>query len=286
MSLNASYSFREGWIGLRRARLASVVTISTVALTLFLLSSMLLMTINIHRIIDTFKKKMSIEIFMDSSQTAAQIMELENRLLRTPGVQEAVFISKEKALEKFREEFGEDPLALLGENPLPPSFQITLKPQYRTPARAEEAVHWISQLEGVDEVVYHGRLFKTVDRWSRTILLVDFCLLLLVLVSTLLLVANTLRLTLLVQSKNIKIMRLVGATQWFIRMPYIIQGVIEGGLGGTLSALILWIVLKGVLLRFPVVLHGVLTVLGMPILLGVFLGFFGSLIGLKRFLRT
>ncbi len=271
---------------MRRARMASVITISTVALTLFLFGSMLLMTINVHRIIETFKKRMSIEVFIDGGLTEAQIIELGKNLLRTPGIQEAVFISKDEALEKFREEFGEDPLVLLGENPLPPSFQITLKPQYRTPARAEEAVQGINLLDGVDEVVYHGRLFKTVDHWSRVILIVDLCLLFLVLASTLFLVANTLRLTLLVQSKNIEIMRLVGATQWFIRMPYIIQGVIEGGFGGIFAVLLLWVVLKILLLRFPVVLHGVLPVLGIPIFLGIFLGFFGSIIGLKRFLRT
>lgn len=286
MSLNLTYSFKEGWFGLRRAKLASVITISTIAFTLFLLSLVTLLSVNIQRIVETFKNRMSIEVFIDNSQTQEQVNELKNRLMLIPGVQEAVFISKENALQKFREEFGEDPLSLLGENPLPPSFHVLLKPTYRVPAKTDSIANQIRRHAGVDEVVYHGRLFKTVDQWSRIILLIDLGLLLIVLVASLFLIANTLRLSLLTQSKNIQIMHLVGATKGFIQRPYWVQGIIEGGLGGAIATFILWIVLRGIIFQFSLHLQGIRTIVLMPFVLGVFLGFLGSTIGLARFLRA
>ena len=285
MSLNLLYSCREGWKNLRRAKLSSAVTVTTVALMLFLLGSVSLITVNVRHLVDTFRKKMTIEVFIDNSQTDEQIASLRFKLEQVVGVQKAVFISKDEALNQFKEEFGNDPMAVLGENPLPPSFQIALKPFYRTPGYAESIAKRIRQIEGVDEVVYQGQLFKVVDRWSRMVLLVDIGLVVIVLTITILLVANTLRLTLSAQSKNIHIMRLVGATTAFIRMPFLIQGILEGGLGGTIASVMLWLVFKGVLPRLSVVLEGFLPVAWSSVALGILLGLIGSVIGLKRFLR-
>jgi cell division transport system permease protein len=285
MSLNVMYGFGEGWRGLRRARLATVVTVTTVALMLFLLGSFVLVTVNIRQIVETFKKKMSFEVFIDNTLNESQIDILSNKLTRVSGVQKVDYISKENALRIFQLEYGNDLISLLGENPLPPSFQIILKPLYRTPDRAESVVKRINLLEGVDEVIYRGRLFKLVDQWSRVVLIVDFGLLIIVFVAALLLIANTLRLTISAQSKNIQIMRLVGAKTMFIRLPYLIQGMVEGGLGGAISTVALWLVYKGILFRFPVQLHGVSVALLSPFVLGFFLGITGSHIGLKRFLK-
>jgi cell division transport system permease protein len=279
------YGFREGWNGLRRARLATVVTVSTVALMLFLLGAFVLVTVNVRQIVGTFKSKMSFEVFIDNSLNESQINALHQKLLLTAGVQDAKFITKEEALNRFQLEYGDELVSLLGENPLPPSFQITLKPLQRTPERAEGIVKRINLLEGVDEVVYRGRLFKAVDQWSRVVMIVDLGLLILVFSATLLLVANTLRLTISAQSKNIQIMRLVGAKTTFIRLPYMIQGMLEGGLGGIISTILLWLLYKGILLRFPVRLQGVGIALSVPLVLGIVLGGLGSHIGLKRFLK-
>jgi cell division transport system permease protein len=286
MSLNLLYGFREGWKGLRRARLASIVTITTVALMLFILGLFVLVTVNIHQIVETFKKKMSFEVFIDNSLNPSQIDSLRQHLSRVPGVQQAVFISKNEALRKFQQEYGDDLVSLLGENPLPPSFQIILRSSYRTPERAEAVVRRIQFLEGVDEVVYRGKLFSVVDQWSRIVLIVDFGLLVLVFIAALMLIGNTLRLTISAQSKNIQIMRLVGAKTMFIRLPYMIQGMLEGGLGGAISSAALWLVYKGVFIRFASRLHGVEAALSAPFILGIILGVLGSYIGLKRFLKV
>jgi hypothetical protein len=108
MSLNVMYGFREGWNGLRRARLATVVTVSTVALMLFLLGAFVLVTVNVRQIVGTFKSKMSFEVFIDNSLNESQINALHQKLLLTAGVQDAKFITKEEALNRFQLEYGDE----------------------------------------------------------------------------------------------------------------------------------------------------------------------------------
>ena len=285
MSLNLIYSVREGWVGMRRAKAASAVTVGTVGLTLLLFTLFTVLTVNVQRVVDALKRKMSIEAFIDPVLGAEQIVRLEKDLKTVRGVDRVQFISKEQALEKFRKEFGEDPLSILGENPLPSSFQIVLKPDFRTSAEANRAVSEIWRIAGIEEVVFHGTLFRAIEQYSRIVILVDLCFLGVAFLVTLLLVANTMRLSLLAQSKTIQIMHLVGATRSFIRRPYLIQGMLEGGLGGGLAALATALVLQIIRIRFPLLFRGTWPLVLLPFAMGLILGFWGSRLGLKRFLH-
>jgi cell division transport system permease protein len=286
MSLNLSYSFREGVNGLRRARVASIVTITTVAVTLTLLDLFLILTVNVQRIINTLKSQISLEVFIDPTLPATDIESLGRQLSAVVGVSKVTYVSPEQALERFRLDFKEDPLALLGENPLPASFQIVLLPSHRNPAEAESVVQRIQRLASIDEVVYHGQLVRIVDKYSRIVRWIALGLLLLVFTATLFLVSNTLRLTIHAQQRRIQIMKLIGATRHFIRRPYLVQGMLQGGLGGLLCTAIVWITIQLVSLRFPLLLNHVPIFIWGPLGFGLVLGFLGSVLGLKRFLHS
>jgi len=284
MSLNLMYSFREGVKGLKRARLASIVTVTTIAVTLILLDLFLILTVNVNRIIRSFKAQMVLEVFVDNTLDSRTLDSLKGELGRIEGIESVVYISPEKALERFSKEFGEDPLTLLGENPLPPSFQVLLKPDFRTPDKADAMASRIQQNQLVDEVVYHGRFYRMFEHYSSTVLFLDLGLVLLVFSAGLLLVANTIRLTILAQCKSIQIMRLIGATQAFIRRPYLIQGIFQGSIGGCVSSLAVWCIVKLIAWKFFFHPEGLQFFFLGPILLGGILGFFGSLLGLRRYL--
>jgi cell division transport system permease protein len=286
MSLNLYYSFREGMRGLRRARIASMVTVSTIAITLILLDLFMMLTLNVHRIIRTFKAQMFLEVFIDNTLNTEAIEILKQGLQQIEGVDSIQYISQEQALARFANEFGEDPRTLLGENPLPPSFQILLKPDYRTPDHADAVALEIGKKRFVNEVVYHGRFYRMVEKYSRIVFLVDLGLVLLVFAAALLLVANTLRLTIMAQSKSIQIMKLIGATQNFIRRPYLIQGVFQGSLGGIVCALVIWCAAKLIIWKFSLHPVGMSFYFWGPIVLGGLLGFLGSQLGLRRHLNT
>ena len=127
MSINLIYSFREGMLGLKRARLATTIAISTVAITLTLLGIFIVLTVNVQRVIGLLNERLNVEIFIDNSLDPYSIKLLQNNVSDIEGVEAVTYISKEEALERFRDEFGEDPLAILGENPLPASLLVKIK---------------------------------------------------------------------------------------------------------------------------------------------------------------
>lgn len=286
MSLNLQYSVREGFLGLGRARLATLVSVSTVAVTMTLMSIFLILTLHVDRFIGLFKQKMMLEVYFDNSLSNEAVQSLQHKIASQSGVRDIMFISKEEALENFRKEFGEDPEAILGKNPLPASFHVNLDATARTHSKIILIVNQIEQFNGVTEVIYHGRLIQIVNQYSRVILIVTILLFVIVLLSALFLIGNTLRLIIYAQRENIEIMELVGATSRFIHRPFIVQGILQGGIGGLISTGILWLIVFGISLRFPNLLSVPIWIFMLPVVFGLVLGWAGSILGLRHFLKA
>jgi cell division transport system permease protein len=285
MSLNLLYSFREGVKELRRARLATVVTVSTLTISLTLLGVFLVFTVNVQRVVEHFRERMAIEIFVEEGLNSASLSQIKDRIMRVPGVEEAVYVSPEEGLARMREELGIDPVEILGSNPLPGTFQISVNRENRTYSGIRDVAQKLEVMEGVEDVVYHGRLFQTIDRYSRVIFIADSILLFVVLLASILLVSNTLRLTILSHQETIQIMHLVGATNRFIRRPYLIQGILQGGIGGLLGSFMVWGVLEIISLWLPRLLKVPVLLIFVPFFLGLLFGYIGSRLGLQRFLK-
>ncbi|MBN1893356.1 ABC transporter permease [bacterium] len=284
MSRNYLYSFREGFIGLRRARLATFLCVSSIAVSLTLLSVFLLLTLNIQKMVRIFRDRMTFEVFVDQGTDESGIRGLQETLRSMEGIEKISYISRDAALETFRNEFGQDPLEIYGDNPLPASFQVKLSGPFMTQNRIRDRINAIQGLPGVDEVVFHDKLYHSIDRYSDLILVIDGVLFLIVLAAAILLVSNTIRLTIFAQRKNIEIMELVGATRGFIRRPYLIQGLIQGGIGGCIASCVAWILVFILHSRLPNLLYIPAPWFLVPVILGLVLGYLGSWIGLKKFL--
>ncbi|MBN1781809.1 hypothetical protein JW948_11830 [bacterium] len=286
MSLNLHYTIKEGFLGLRRTRMSTIITVSTVAITLSLLSLFLLLTMNVGQLVGIFQEKMRMDVFIDNSLDAAAISRLEARLRECEGVAEVRYISPDMALEQFKKEIGEDPVEILGDNPLPPSFQVHLLKSHHTPERAVRVVTCMEQCDGVDDIIYHGRLFQILNQYKKGLLAGTGILFVVVLVAVLFLVSNTLRLTIYAQKDKIRIMELVGATPVFIRRPYLVQGMLQGFMGGGISMVLIWIPIQLILIRFPKLLIVPLWFFVFPLILGMMLGYIGSVLGVRKFLKT
>lgn len=286
MSLNLAYSCGEGVKGLKRARFATSLTISTMGISMTLLGIFVLFTLNIQSLVSHVRDKVSIEVFIENGIAQDSLTVLQQAIQSIKGVSSTRFISPDKALERFKTEFGSDPLEILGENPLPASFQVQIRSEYRTSRDIEKIAQGIQALAHVDDVVYHGTLIQTIDRYSRIVWIVDIVLVIIVFFASILLVSNTLRLILLAQKENIEIMCLIGATRHFIRRPYLIQGILQGFMGGVIAALLIWMTVKLLSAFFPHILsfpsYSFLVLIGVATLLG----FFGSWLGLQRFLKV
>ena len=286
MSMNVLYSIREGVLGLRRARTATTITISIIAVTLTLFGIFVIFTANVQRIVNTFRTKMTLEVFIENTIRIEELSRLEGEIKKVQGVEFVEYFSKEQAMERFKRDFGEEMVKILGEYALPASFLVRMHPQYRSYEKSKNVALVIEGLAGVDEVIHHGRLFQFVDRYSRIILIVDVIIFILVLFCTIVLVSNTLRLTIMAQFSIIQIMELVGATRGFIRRPYLVQGILQSGIGGCIATMIIWIIMQLVKLRFPYLLAVSTLQQFIPFFLSVFLGFLGSEIGLRRFFKA
>lgn len=288
MSLNLQYIIKEGFLGLRRTRVATTITVSTVAVTLFLLSIFLILTLNIGQFVGFFHDKIVIDVFIDNSSDMSRIDNLKQQLMDCPGIQSIDFITPDMAMEQFRKELGSDidPIELLGENPLPASFRVHLLPGHLSPEHAKEAVACLESKSGVDEVIYEGRLFQMMQQYKKWLFISILILFVIVLIATLFLVSNTLRLTIYAQKDKIAIMELVGATPALIRRPYIIQGQLQGLMGGSIGMFLIWLLIHSIEIRFPHLLIVPIWTHLFPLLLGIFLGHLGSVLGVKRFLHT
>lgn len=285
MSLNLLYSLREGFLSMSRSRLSALWTTSTIAVALTLFGIFLVLTFNLQRMIDNVRQHVVLEAFIDGSLQEDAVEPIRQRITGLEGVSAAAFISKEQALARFRDAFGDDPMLVLDENPLPMSIEVQIDAAQRTNAQIERLATRISGISGIDEVAYKGGLVEIINRWSRYIYLIDAVLFFLVLASALFLVSNTLRLTIMAQKKAINIMQLVGAERGFIRRPYLIQGIFQGAIGGGIASVVVWVAFSLVSLRLPALFELPFWLLVTPMALGALLAFWGSEISVKRFLN-
>ncbi len=286
MSLNLGYTIREGFRGLSRARVASTLTISTVAVTLTLSGLFFLLILNIGQTLGSLRSRIYLEAFLSDTVDAASVQTLEDQIRQNPAVQSITYISKDDALERFQKEFGEDIQELIGENPLPASLQIRIYSQKAAVEEIDRLADAIQNMDGVDEVVYHKNLIRLIRQYGAVVLAVGLFVFGLVLLSSIFLISNTLRLTIHAQQRNVEVMKLVGATEAFIRRPFLVQGLLEGGIGGAISSLLLLVAYTIFRSRFPGLFLMTYPVWPAPFVLSLFLGYIGSRRALKHFFKS
>jgi cell division transport system permease protein len=283
--MNFFFLIKEGIVSLRRARLTALISVITICLSLTLIGVFLLAGQNVKDIFVRFYKQVEIEVFLEPSLSDRQIKDLKKKIEDGPQVSEVKYISRQQALEEFQKTFGEDLSNVLSENPLPASFRIVLKPSYSAPSVVEDFAEKTRKLAGVQEVLYQKEIITFIQKYfSLTILFIGFLAIILFIIITIL-VFNTIRLTIHARTDIIQIMRLVGATNFFIKSPFIIEGIIQGIFGGFLAWGLLSLLSKFVQsIIYPelvVASHLYLLIIG----LGIAFGWIGSYLSVNKYLR-
>ena len=205
------------------------------------------------------------------------------------GVANLTFISKEMAIREFQNLFKDkqdDYFETLGYNPLPASFRVKLQDNYRTAAGAEVVFKALSSLEDIreEDIVYTREYLVILEKYIKFAIAIDFIVGIIVCLSALLLVSNNIRLIILSKNKIIETMKLVGATNFFIRTPLFIQGIAQGFLGGIISALFLYTLLKLAAIEIPGFISVDWRIYLLLANLGILLGFAGSFAAVRRYL--
>lgn len=286
--MNFGFVLKEGLAGFQRAKFSAIGSIFTITISLLLVALFYIVTIHTSRLVESVREKVELEAFLAEPLSRQRINNIENQILSLEGVENVKFISKEEAAKIFQNEFGENIYKVLDFNPLPASFKIFLKEGYRTPKNAEAIHKQIMEINGVDNIAYRKELLDFLDQRVKMLSTVGLAVGIFLAISAIFLVSNTIRLTIYAKRKSVQTMKLVGASRWFVRIPFIIEGILQGFVGGLIAAVIIYYLLMfatGFISTELVEFFQIdLTFYGAIILAGIFLGFFGSAISVRRFI--
>jgi cell division transport system permease protein len=232
-----SYLINEAFRTMRRHRTVSIVSIAIMSLSLLILAIFLLVTDNMLVLMERTKEEMRVYVYLEENADNDQVSAIYNSIIRMDEVEEIVFISKDEAFAEFQNQLGEEGglLEALEANPLPASFRVALKSQYKEKEAVEKMAASVAALEGVEEVNY-GKEF--IDRFSsvtRAFLYIDAVVGLIVILSSIFIIANTVHLAVVSRKDTIDILKLVGATNRFITTPFFIEGAFQGGVAALIS---------------------------------------------------
>jgi len=291
LSSSFFYSLREGLDGFRRAKLASFIALLTMTFALVLLGVLSVAAVNVSGLVDMMRSRIEFEAFIDNGLDKTEIAELRRRILQVRGVAEAQFISKEDAAEIFKREFarngkdGESFLDALDANPLPASFRIALQKEFQNSTSAQRIVQEVEKLDGVDEIVYRRDLAEALDRYVQWTLLIGAALGLMFCAGAFLLVINDVRLVIHAKRKLIEIMQLVGATRGFVRRPLLMQGFLQGAVGGLLASGLIYLIHRLVLSQLGTALLLPKFLFAGLIVAGILLGLAASYLGARKYIQ-
>jgi cell division transport system permease protein len=289
-----TYYFREAFQSVLRNSWLSLASIGVVAVSLLILGSSLLLVLNANNIAANLESSVEITLFLKDGTSSDQIEDLQDSIKARPEVAEVKFISKTQALEEMKQNFGDNQDILAGleeKNPLPDALRI----KTYSVEQVEPLALQLESVEEVDQVRYgQGVVEKllALSKWVRTAGLVTMCLLGL---AAVFLIATTIRLSVFARRKEIGIMKMLGATNWFVRFPFLLEGMFLGLTGSVLAVVAVYFGYLSLIARIEMSLpffqlvsdRNVLVPLIEALLgLGLGIGMAGSMISLRKFLNA
>ncbi|MFH0989643.1 MAG: permease-like cell division protein FtsX [bacterium] len=286
--MQIGYLLKEGLSGFKRTKLAMIAAITTIAISLLILSSFTILSLNANRIVESLRERVEMEAFLVDYLSPVEQSMIRDSIAAIEGIREVRYISKAEAATIFKEEFGEDINRVLDHNPLPASIKIYLKDGYKTVKGAEAIVLTVKAMKGIEDVIYRKSLLEMLETRAQTLLLFILGTGVFIMISSIFLVANTIRLAIYAKRKIIQTMKLIGATRSFIRWPFVLEGLLQGFIGGIIAAVIVFLVFEYLGRWLSVELYDLVQVhspyYAIILLVGCLLGLFGSLISVRRFI--
>lgn len=288
--MSLGYIINEGLAGFKRAKLASFTSIFSLFIAVFLLGVLARVSYNAYEVAQALRQSVDVEVFLNNNDDST-ISSIRQKLEGQELVSEVSYISKDSAAAVFKKEFGTEGASLADLNFLPASFRVRMV-EGADISRVDSLVSVFADYEGVDEVSFNQKLLEIIETRFQTATLVGGLLGGLILLASVILVFNTIRLTIYAKRKLIRAMKLVGATNAFIRRPFVMEGVIQGLIAGVLALLVMVFSFAYLLPNYiPQV--GILDwpfgrwyyLGGAMILLAVLMGFWGSQWAARRFIR-
>lgn len=293
-----AYLVKEAMTNIRLNRTTTLIAVSSTAFTLACFGVFLLLYLNLRGVVSSLQDDIKVVVYLHDGLSAQGLSDLQQRLKSEREVAALSYVSKEQALADFREQFPSEYHLLqgLGENPLPASFVVTLAPRFRSSEAVKQWAKRLTTVPGVAQVQYSRDWIENLATVIGFIELGAVAVGSILSAASVTIIASTIRLTLYARRDEIEILRLVGATGAFIKIPYLLEGAVLGAVGSLLSLAIL----RGGFDLFKLQLGPTGRFLGVEswlnffpghvslwiIMAGLALGFTGSLVSLIQFGRA
>ena len=292
MARSLDYYFKETLMGLKRNGLVAFAAVATAFIALFLLGGAILMWREVNLLVARSEANVEVSVFLRDDISASQLNNLNQILTQMPQVSNVHYESKQEAFQRFQRIFSNQQALVqnISQDSLPASFRVRLK----DPQQFQVVAVQLQGQPGIDRIVDQRALLNRLFAVTRVFRIGMIVVAIIMLVSAAALIGNTVRLAVFNRRKEIGIMRLVGATNWHIRVPFLIEGMIEGLLGAGVAILFLFIAkvifidpLRGKVGFLPLVASGDI-IFTVPLLVGAgaLVAAVASLFAMRRFLEV
>jgi cell division transport system permease protein len=277
-------SAREALTASRRAPLLSALGIVTIAFSLFAFGLFGLVAINIRQALDQVEERVEIRAFLGDSTDIESVAAAMKDIGGFPEVLRVEYVSEEKALERARKEMGEF-ADVFEAGVLPASIEVHLRPGMRDPASVKAVADRMKTYQFIDDVRYGEEWVEKLYRLRTISTVAGIALGVAFAAVAIIIIGATIRMTVLARAKEISIMRLVGATDMFIRLPFLIDGLVKGVLGGLLALVFVWVANRVVNEYFIQTIFFDRQLIFLGVVGGAVMGVLGSLFSVGRHLR-
>lgn len=292
-----SYNLKQAFQQIFRNKGMSVASIFAITAMMLILGLFFVLTVNVNLFTEMVKADYDqIEIFLEDSTTKEEAQAIMDQVDSHEHVSDVVYRSKDDALKIMKKRWGENSYLLdtLGENPLPNSLLITID----NLESADQVTKYVGEFDGVEDIKYYKETVEKLTMVTDFLQIACLIIMAFLVIVSVVVVSNTIKLTVMARSKEISIMKYIGATNWFIRGPFFAEGVILGIFSSLVSAGITFAVYSKVV---GAIGTQVMTILSSPLVpagymagnliciflaMGISIGACGSIISMRRFLDT
>lgn len=288
---------KEGGKNLARNGWMTFASISAVTIMLLVVGIFLVLILNLNHLATSVEEDIEIKVFIDLTATEEQQQELKQKIEAIPEVKSVIYVNKEEGLEQFidsMDEVRKQVFELLrAENPFNDAFIVRAD----TPQLTEEVAKKIEKLPYIDNVNYGQDLVKRLFEVTSLARNIGLALIVGMMFTAMFLIANTIKITIIARKREIQIMKLVGATNWFIRWPFFVEGVLLGAIGSIIPIIVIiggyqYIYesfgkrIEALLFQMLPVFPHTIQISLILLLVGVFIGVWGSMMSIRKFLKV
>lgn len=295
--LRIGYNIRQALQQIWRNKGMSTASVFAITAMLLILGLFFVITVNINLFTEMLKNNYNeVEVFLSDDVKKSDAEDIMKKIDAEPGVKSSTYRSKTEAMKIMKARWGENSYLLdsLGDNPLPSSIVVTVDSM----STADNVIKMVKGTDGVEDVKYYQETVKKLTKITNFLKLAAMIIMVFLIIVSIVVVSNTIKLTVFARAKEIEIMKYIGATNWFIRGPFLIEGILIGVISSAVSAVATFFIYREIIslvgkqfmtiMSSPLVPAGYLSVNLILIFLaiGVSIGACGSIVSMRKFLDT